>query len=264
MSKTKLIATFLIALAVLFAQVGTAAAAPQAQDGTTLNSTIQNITTDVDANGDTVVLVTVDEGLGNTQVFQFSLEDAVNLEFVTVNPNTNEITINEDLYGTTANFDPTLATLVEQPVEETNHPISVLLAAFFDLDASEIDGYHEDGYGFGVIAQALWMAKGEDGTDAELAGLILDAKKSGDYTEVYQALYPDSSLEDAPTNWGQFKKLTKKHNLGEVVSGKAEKTTDNTASDQSTQDDNKGKGKSNNEKGNNNNKGEDKGKGKNK
>jgi hypothetical protein len=76
-------------------------------------------------------------------------------------------------------------------------------------------------FGFGVIAQALWMSRNltEDAAaDADLAGLILQAKQTGDYSEF--------ALEDGstPSNWGQFKKalLDKKNNLGVIVSGQAD------------------------------------------
>jgi len=82
-----------------------------------------------------------------------------------------------------------------------------------------------------VIAQAMWMAKGltNDSDDSEGvvvvdAGLILAAKKSGDYSAF---TLPDGST---PTNWGQFKKAVMgkdKKNLGIIVSGHAE-TTDET------------------------------------
>ena len=56
------------------------------------------------------------------------------------------------------------------------------------------------------------------GGDASLAGVILEAKTTGDYSAI--------TLEDGstPTNWGQFKKALseKKNNLGSVVSGHAD------------------------------------------
>ncbi len=57
MSKTKVFAGVLLVLAVLFAQVGTALAAPVAQDTTPIKGTIQSITTET-VNGVTTVVVT--------------------------------------------------------------------------------------------------------------------------------------------------------------------------------------------------------------
>jgi hypothetical protein len=257
MSKTKLFTTLLLAMVVLFAQVGTVAAAPQAQDITSITGTIQSITTDTDVDGNTIVLVTLEDALGATQTLQFSLEDATDLGLVTVNPDTNEVTVDETLVGTQGNFDPDLATLIEEPVEESNHPISVILAAFFGEDASVIDAYHEDGYGFGVIAQAFWMSQNYGG-DASLTSVILEAKTTGDYSAI---TLPDGST---PTNWGQFKKALsdKKNNLGVVVSGKADKDqTEDVATVEQSQPGN-GKDKNNDKSNNGKDKSKDKGKGK--
>ena len=47
-------------------------------------------------------------------------------------------------------IDPT--TVIPDPTtaEESVHPISALLAGFFGEDASVIDGYHTDGFGFEI------------------------------------------------------------------------------------------------------------------
>ena len=170
-------------------------------------------------------------------------------------PNTNEPVVNEELIGTPAEFDPALATIAEEQVEESNHPISIILAAFFGEDASVIDAYHEDGYGFGVIAQAFWMSQNYGG-DASLTSVILEAKKTGDYSAIE---LPDGST---PSNWGQFKKAlsNKKNNLGVVVSGKAEKNTDSSTGEQSLPGNGKNKEKSNNGKGQDKNNGKGKNK----
>ena len=59
MFKTKYLASILLVLAVLFAQVGNVVAAPQIQDTTPITGTIQSITTETDSNGVTTVLVTL-------------------------------------------------------------------------------------------------------------------------------------------------------------------------------------------------------------
>ncbi|HSO11858.1 MAG TPA: hypothetical protein VLT51_05750 [Anaerolineales bacterium] len=267
MSKTKILAGTLLIAAILFAQVGTVFAAPQAQDGT-ITGTIDSIETGTDADGNPVVLVTLTDDMDVTQTLQFSLEDAIAYELVTVDPDTGIVTVDASLVGTPGEFDPARAVVVEEPAEPEVHIISTLLADFFfdgDLEmASLIDSFHngdneeEQVYGFGVIAQALWMAtiENEDGTtstDAELAGMILDAKKSGDYGEVYAALGGDPE-QAPPTNWGQFKKdfSEKKHNLGSAVSNK----TDETEDDENLQP------LSENGKGNNKGRGSDRNRGK--
>jgi len=216
MFRTKLLTSILLAMAVLFTQVGMVAAAPAAQDTTPITGTIQSITTETDASGVTTVLVTLLDDLGATQTVRLSVETAASLGLVTLDPVTSEPVVDETQVGQLIEIDPTTVIPDETP-EEPVHPIAALLAAFFGEDASVVNDYHEDGFGFGVIAQAMWMSKNIN-EDASLAGLILDAKKSGDYSEF---ILPDGST---PTNWGQFKKAVseKKNNLGIIVSGNAD------------------------------------------
>jgi hypothetical protein len=218
MFNTKYLASFLLVLAVLCAQVGNVAAAPQLQETTPITGTIQSITTETDSNGVTTVLVTVVDDLGATQTVRLSVETAVTLGLVTVDATTQEVIVNETQVGQTVEIDPT--TVIPEE-EEAVHPIAAILAAFFGEDPSVVNAYHEDGFGFGVIAQALWIAQGLGG-DASTAGLILEAKQTGDYSAF---TLPDGST---PTNWGQFKKAAlgkDKKNLGIIVSGHAEEIT---------------------------------------
>lgn len=217
MYKTKLLASILVAIAVLFAQVGMVAAAPTAQDTTPITGTIESITTETDTNGVTTVLVAIVDDLGATQTVRLSVDTAAGLGLVTVDPVSNEVVIVDSQVGQSVDIDPATV-ITDEPVEESLHPIAVLLAAFFGEDGSVVNGYHEDGYGFGVIAQALWMSRNIN-DDASLAGDILQAKKDGDYS----AFFPEGT-ENVPTNWGQFKKAVseKKNNLGVIVSGHAD------------------------------------------
>ena len=242
MFKTKYLASILLVLAVLFAQVGNVAAAPQIQDTTPITGTIQSITTETDSNGVTTVLVTLVDDQASTQTVRLSVETAVILGLVSLDPVTMEPVVDVTQIGQTVEIDPT--TVV--PEEEENvHPIAAILASFFGVEPSVVNGYHEEGFGFGVIAQAMWIAKGLDG-DVTTAGLILEAKRTGDYSAF---VLPDGST---PTNWGQFKKAAlgkEKKNLGIIVSGHAE---ENTPEEGVTPQDN----------GNGNGKGKDKDKGK--
>jgi len=249
MFKTKLLAGVLLIFVLLTAQVGVAAAAPLAQDTTPITGTIQSITTEVDANGVTTVLVKLTDDQGATQTVRLSVETAVALELVTLDPATNEPVVDETQVGQTVEIDPTTVIPDETTKEEATHPVAALLAAFFGEDATVVNEYHEDGFGFGVIAQALWISKNLNG-DASVAGLILEAKQSGDYS--------DFTLSDGstPSNWGQFKKevLQKKNNLGVIVSGQADTETDEEMQDEQVQE------KDGN--GHNKEKNKDKGKGK--
>lgn len=249
MYKTKLLTSILLALAVLFAQVGLVGAAPTAQETTPITGTIESITAETDSNGVTTVLVTLLDDQGTTQTLRLSLETAVALGLVALDPVTNEPLIDESQVGQTVEIDPTTV-IPDVPVEENLHPIAVLLGTFFGEDSSVINGYHEDGFGFGVIAQALWMSKNLN-EDASLAGDILQAKKDGDYS----AFFPEGT-ENVPTNWGQFKKAVseKKNNLGVIVSDQAE--SEDTLNSTSTVEDENGNGN-----GKNKNKNKEKGNG---
>ena len=250
MFHTKYFAGFLVVLAVLIAQVGNVAAAPQVQDTPPITGTVQSITTETDAHGVTTVLVTLLDNQGATQTLRLSVETAITLGLVTLDPSTQEPVVEETQIGQTVEINPTTV-IPEQ--EEDIHPIAAILASFFGEDPSIVNGYHEDGFGFGVIAQAMWIAEGLNG-DASTAGLILEAKETGDYSAF---VLPDGST---PTNWGQFKKAAlgkDKKNLGIIVSGHAEDLT--TEEGTAPQDHGKGNGKDK-DKGN----GKDKDKNKNK
>jgi hypothetical protein len=235
MSKTKLLAGVLLVFMLLTAQVGVAAAAPLAQDTTPITGTIESITTETDANGVTTVLVTLTDDLGAPQIVRLSVETSVALGLVTLDPTTNEPVVDESQVGQTVEIDPTTVIPDETPEEEATHPIAALLAAFFGEDASIVNGYHEDGLGFGVIAQALWMSKNLNG-DASLTEEILDVKRDKTYESFFET-HPEYIDGTVPTNWGQFKKalLDKKNNLGVIVSGQADTETDEQLQDEQSQ-----------------------------
>jgi hypothetical protein len=254
MTKYKLITTLVLAFAFLFAQVGNVAAAPLAQDPTPITGNIVSVTPEADAEGVITVLVELEGG----QIVRISEATAIGLELLVVDPATNEpvldpVTnlplVNDSQIGQPVEIPAADVIADETPEEEPVHPISALLAAFFNEDASVIDGYHTDGFGFGVIAQALWMSKNL-ADDASLTEDILVAKQDKDY-ETFFTNHPEF-LENfdgtVPTNWGQFKKalLEKHNNLGNVVSGHAEEDENSSLSVQENgQGHGKGHGKNN-------------------
>ena len=224
MFKTKLLAGILLIFMLLTAQVVMAAAAPLAQDAT-ITGTIQDITTEIDANGATTVLVTLVDNQGATQTIRISDVTAAGLGLFDLT--TQQLVLTQ--VGQSVVIDPTTVIPDEEPTEEAVHPIAVLLAAFFGEEAAVVNQYHEDGFGFGVIAQALWMSRNLTGTedetgDASLAEEILQAKEDHDYS-AFTDFFEDGFV---PTNWGQFRKevLQKKNNLGAIVSGQADTETD--------------------------------------
>jgi hypothetical protein len=239
MLNTKLLASILLVFAVMFAQVGNVAAAPQTQD--TTYPQITEIETETDENGTTTVLVTQLLEDQTSETVRISFEYA--LELGLIDSTTQEPVLPENVPSDTT-IDPGKVIEVvpeEELVAPDVHPISMLLAKFFfgseeDLAltyemASLIDSYHNGDndagvFGFGVIAQALWISKNvsEDGTvDADLAGDILLVKREKSYDDFFtqHPEYLDGYDGPAPTNWGQFKKLLteKKNNLGVIVSG---------------------------------------------
>ena len=231
MLNTKLLASLLLVLAVLFGQVGIVAAAPQVQETTPITGTVQSITTETDANGVTTVLVTLLDDQGATQTVRLSVEAAVTLALVTVDPATQEPVVDQTQVGQTVEIDPTTV-IPEETTEESVHPIAWLLAEFFGEDPVVVDGYHEDGFGFGVIAQALWISRNLTGTgdvpgNASLAEDILIAKQDKDFEAFFEA-HPEYVIDgDLPSNWGQFKKALsdKKNNLGVIVSGQEDSSS---------------------------------------
>jgi hypothetical protein len=149
--------------------------------------------------------------------------------------------------------EPTETPTPEPTEEPTVHPVASALAAFFadilGLDYDEIMDYHEDGMGFGVIAQACWMSYALEG-DATSLSDILAAKKSGDFSSI---MLPDGGTAK---NWGQFKKAVlssdrAEKNLGAIMSccakGEQERERDKNRDrdrdqDQEQAKDKKGKG----------------------
>ena len=225
MFKSKLLTSILLAALVIFAQFGAAYAASPAQTTTPaapITGTVQSTTRQTDsATGTTIVVVTVLDSSGATQTVDLSVDTAVSLGLVTLDTTTGLPVVNSAEIGQSISIDPSQiipATTEEQP----QNPVAGALAMFFGVDNATINGYHSDGFGYGLIAQALWMSKILNG-DATLAGDILAAKNSGDYSAF---TFTDGAT---PTNWGQFRKEVftgkAKDNLGAVMSGNSGDTT---------------------------------------
>lgn len=86
------------------------------------------------------------------------------------------------------------------PTTTMTHPVASKMAEYFEVDYSEIEGLHEDGFGFGVIARAYFVG--------EMLGItptvLLDEFASG-------------------TGWGVIMKeyeLGHGKNLGYIMSGR--------------------------------------------
>lgn len=264
MNKLKLILTMALTFTVLFAQVGSATAAPLAQTPTDLTGTVQTITIGT-TNGVTTVTVTLKDAQNVMQTVHISVATAASLGLLVVDPITKQPVIDPttnlptpvDVTTLTQPITITGSTIIPDTTNTAVNPISTLLAVFFNADASAIDKLHnEDGFGFGLIAQALWMSRNLTHTevgDVSLAGDILQAKKDKDFATFFKN-HPEITFDGTPpTNWGQFRKvfLDKKNNLGVVVSGHG--NNPDNSSQQPGNGQNHGKD-NNNGKGNDHNK----------
>jgi len=221
MKRSNIILSVLLAIIFLATQIIAVGAAPAAQEEepTIISGTVDNITVDLDASTVTVKL-TDEEG---TQTVTVSLDDAIDLEYV-IDDGTGNYIPNEDLYGTTLDIDSANILSTEEG-EEKEHPVGSKIADFFSsllgVDYETVMDYHEDGVGFGVITQALWMTNALEG-DTTTFSAILDAKQSKDFSAIP---LPDGST---PENWGQFRKAVmsdrekSKENLGAIMSGHAD------------------------------------------
>jgi hypothetical protein len=228
MSKTKFIVSLMLAFALLSVQVGTVLAAPPQEDSAPISGTVQSITLETDSAGITTVIVTLDDGLGNISTVRLSVDIAVSLNLVTLDEAGSPV-VNEAAIGTSVTIDPTTVIADE---EMAQHPVGSALADFFSsvlgVDYDTIMAAHDQGVGFGVIAQALWLTDSLDG-DSALFTTIVGAKQNGDYSTI---ILPDGT---SPTNWGQFRKalLDHKQNLGQIISGHADNGSEETTTTES-------------------------------
>ncbi len=237
--KTKLLTGVLLVLAVLFAQVGTALAAPAAQGTTTNTGSFVSLTPDPATK---TVLITYKDSMGVDQTVRLSYDTAMQLKLISVDPTTGAVTVLAKT-GDPVTIDP--STVVPDQQEPVN-PVAAILASFFGVQPTVVQGYHDEGFGFGVIAQALWMQKNLNDSTIT-AEMILQAKENHDYSTITLA---DGSH---PSNWGQFRKalLDKQNNLGVIVSGHATVDENGNVTIQNNghgngKDNNPGKGKGKN------------------
>jgi len=270
--RAKILFSTLLAVAFLAAQVFAVGAASAQQDTIPITGTVDSIVLETDANtGATTVLVTLKDETGTTQTVRLSLEDATALGLVIDDGKGNQIP-DESVVGTTVDIDP--ATVIpdetESTMEEPQHPVGSALSNFFSellgVNYETVMDYHDNGAGFGVIAQALWMTNALGG-DSETFAAIMEAKQTKNFEGI---TLPDGST---PQNWGQFRKAVMKdrgkakENLGAIMSGRAEnqqsgtqlapQNNGNTTGKENGKDKNKGNG-NNDDKGNNKNKNKNK------
>ena len=219
MNKKKFLISLVLVISILITQVGTVFAAPTLQAFPPIAGTLQSITLETDPNTviTTVVVDVVSESQAGqtTQTVRINQKTAEQLGLVIIDGDGKPM-INDFALGQLIEIDPT--TIIPEQ-EETQHPAGSALATFFSnvegLDYETIMTAHDEGFGFGVIAQALWLTTKLDG-NSDIFRTILDAKKTGNYS--------DFILEDGttPKSWEQFRKaiLEKKNGLGVVKSNR--------------------------------------------
>ena len=226
MIKAKTILGCMLVLMMVVVPVMSVGAAAPAQT-TTIDGTVKSCDTAIDSStGNTIVVCEINLNGGGTQTVRLSVEDAVAKGLVSVEGDVvtiiatdgQEVSIDEDM-------------LLEDPCvmpEDASQPISKIVASYFckDLGTSyeDIQSLHEDGFGFGEIAQACFMALKLDAVDYEgdLCADILLAKQNHDYSKLPLPDGVDVS------NWGQLRKAILSHDkgsssLGSVVSDTAKK-----------------------------------------
>ncbi|HUG33865.1 MAG TPA: hypothetical protein VMJ90_03780 [Anaerolineales bacterium] len=250
MLKTKVTASLVLVVTILISQVGTVLASPAAQEEL-ITGTVTELICDTDTStGITTFVVTVEDADGNKQTVRIAQLTAENLGLVTYDGEGNLDCSEEallEVIGTEVEIDPVVVIPEE---EEPQHPVGSALATFFSdfVDYDTVMDAHADGFGFGVIAQALWLTQTLEG-DGDVFLAILEARQSGDYS--------DFVLEDgtAPKNWGQFRKavMEGKSNLGTVMSDNGNGNGDGNA--------NNNKDKGNKGQGGDNGNGNDNGRG---
>lgn len=248
-SKSKLLISLILALSILMIQTGGVFAASALQASPVIKGVIQSITLETySTTGRTVVIVTV---MDSNEVFQTAHIDekaAKDLGLVMFDSDGKPV-INDSALGQSVEIKPEM---VLPDRDEDRHPVGNALATVFanieGLDYHTIMLTHNDGTGFGVIAQALWLTTKLGGNAAVFQALLL-AKETGDYAEF--------TLDDGttPKNWAELRKGLfegkKVKNLGSLISNQDNGNGNNPEQNQN-QENNKDKEKDKNKENGNN------------
>lgn len=242
MSVRKFITSLILALAVLAGQVGVVLAAPGAQSLSPITGKVQSIVLETNTTTNTTTVRVVLDVNGTPQSISLSLTTATTLNLITIDAN-NIPSVNNAALGSSVTIDPATILPEPPPIEEKQHPVGAALSDFFSsltgVNYDTIMNFHHDGIGFGVIAQALWMTS-KLGGDTSLFMKILEAKKTGDYSQI---TLPDGTI---PQNWGQLKKALLKGNKDNSVGDAKSNGKDKPDNNGNGHSNNNGNGKDNN------------------
>jgi hypothetical protein len=234
-----------ITVSMLFMQLGSALAASASQEGV-VSGTITALTCDTDtATGAITFLVTLTLDDGSTRTARIDQQTAVTLGLIYLSEDGSP-DCSEEALAESIGWEVSIEEAVIIPDnEEKQHPVGGVLATFFEdiTDYETIMSAHEDGFGFGVIAQALWMVRSLNGSDSDFLA-ILEAKESGDYSAL--------GFEDVE-NWGQFRKAVlsgENGNLG-LINGNGNGNGNGQGNGNQNNNGNHGNGNNGNGNGNN-------------
>ena len=243
-----------LAITILISQVGAVFAA------TAKNGSISGIVTSLTCETDAVTavktfLVTVQGMDGSPQTFQIdqSTADSLGLIELTADgtPDCRQELLDAAI-GMVVTIDR--ADILSDEAEK-QHPVGAALASFFSeiTDYDAIMTAHENGTGFGVIAQVLWLTRKLQG-DTEIFLDILLARETGNYTA-----FTYEEGVSIPQNWGQFRKLIldgeKNNSLGIVMSDREEGNGNNSVGTGNGQRNGNGQGNGGGQDNGNNNHG---------
>ena len=178
--------------------------------------------------GITALEVSLTDLLGVPQVISLDLATALELGLITAN---------EAMISTPLEIEP------DDILESGSYPrVLTMLGIFFGtapgVTLGQLTAYRDAGFGYGVIAQACWLATMLGG-DAALLDQILTAKSTGDFSTI--------SLPDGTSvaNWGQLRhavNIEHGRNLGSIVSGRADDQTPSSSTETSAESKDHGKG----------------------
>ena len=215
-NKTKFFFSLMLALSLLLVPIGGVLAAPTLPGQSSVSGMIQSITLESDTvTGVTLVSIDLMDTNQLVQTIRVSLETAIAQGFVVLNAD-GKPSINSAALGKSVEID--LSSIIPTR-QETEHPVGSALATFFagiaGMDYETVMTAHEQGVGFGVIAQTLWLTT-KLGGDSEIFEAMIEAKQTGDFSTFI--------LEDgsSPENWGQLRKAIlakdEKNSVGVVMS----------------------------------------------
>lgn len=250
MNKRNVIISLFLAISILIAQVGGVLAAPGSQSFPPIQGILHKITLETDpSTGIRTVILEVRKGQ-ELQTARVSQEAALKLGFVMLDGDGKPV-INEKTLGKHVEIDLINAL----PEEEKNrHPVADALATFFfeslgtenDMIYDAIIEAHDQGTGFGVIAQVLWLTQEiHGGGDLDDFRTLLVAKQSGIYTDL--PFVDEDGARITPKNWGELRNAILAGrpivNLGTVMS--SINNDDNSGNPNNDHENNKDKEKNN-------------------